>query len=318
NGQDNFLDYQGSFIETMVGNAFDESFCGPNCVFPLDGCDIVTNTFTVQFKTQIDLPAGEYTFTVGSEGAARLLIFGEEIATPTLIVDDYTLHYPYRTRSNNTPLANGIPLELQGGTYSLVLDYFEEFNENRVSFSYTFAPLPVTWHYFNGYYADGKSYLEWRTASEINNSGFEVQRSNDGVNFTTIGWVEGNGSTTVEHQYLFTDENPEKGWNYYRLKQIDYDEQFEYSRLIPVFVDDLPQVEVYPNPLRDHIFLSRINTEVPPEVTLTNVLGQRSWILTQDPMQPARFNLPVRLEPGVYSARIRVGDATYTRKVIIE
>lgn len=318
NGSNLFSDYQGSYIETMAPNAFDQSFCGPNCIFPLDGCDIVTNTFTVQYKTQIDLVAGDYTFTIGSEGAARLFISGEEIATPTLIIDDYALHYPYRTRSNNTPLANGTPLELQGGTYFLVLDYFEDYNDNRISFSYIFTPLPVTWHYFNGYYADDKAHIEWRTASEINNSGFEVERSNDGANFTNIGWVEGNGSTTVEQQYLFTDENPEPGWNYYRLKQIDYDGKSEYSRLIPVFVDDLPQVEIYPNPFRDHLYLSRINTEHPPEVTLTNILGQRSWVLVQDAMQPARFNLPTRLEPGVYSARIRVGDATYTRKVIIE
>src|SRR5690606_38931336 len=158
-------------------------------------------------------------------------------------------------------------IPLAGGTYEFIIDYYEATVGQRLSFSYTSTPLPVTWHYFNGYYADGSAYLEWRTASEINNSGFEVERSNDGVNFTKIGWVEGNGSTTVEQAYLFTDENPLPGWNYYRLKQIDYDEKFEYSRLIPVFVDDLPQVEIYPNPLRDHIFLSRISTELPPEVT---------------------------------------------------
>src|SRR5690606_34693438 len=57
-GMDNFTDYQGSFIQTMVGDAFDQSFCGPNCVFPIDGCDIVTNTFTVRFRTQINLTEG--------------------------------------------------------------------------------------------------------------------------------------------------------------------------------------------------------------------------------------------------------------------
>src|SRR5690606_31132019 len=133
-----------------------------------------------------------------------------------------------------------------------------------------------------------------------------------------IGRADGNGPTPVEQARLFTDQKPPPGWRYYRLKQIDDDEKFEYSRLIPVFVDDLPQVEIYPNPLRDHIFLSRISTELPPEVTLTNILGQRSWTLTQDPMQPSRYNLPVRLEPGVYHARIRMGEAVYTRKVIIE
>src|SRR5690606_8756695 len=58
--------YQGSFIKTMAPDAFDESFCGRNCIFEIDGCDIITTTFTVRFKTQIDLPAGSYTFTIGS------------------------------------------------------------------------------------------------------------------------------------------------------------------------------------------------------------------------------------------------------------
>lgn len=309
-GADNYsTNYLGSFIETMSAtNAFDESFCGPDCLFPIDGCDVRTETFSVRFRTQITLPAASYTFTIGADAGVRLSIDGGA----TYLIEDYSLPgHSYRTASN-------VPIDLLGGTYDLVLDYYDNYVENRVSFSFTSTPLPVTWHYFNGYYADGSAYLEWRTASEINNAGFEVERSKDGTTFTKIGWVEGNGSTTVEQQYFFTDESPEQGWNYYRLKQIDYDENFEYSRLIPVFVDDLPQVEIYPNPLRDHIFLSRINSELPPEVTFTNMLGQRSWRLTQDPMQPSRYNLPVRLEPGVYSARIRMGDAIYTRKVIIE
>lgn len=293
----------------MASDAFDETFCGATCIFPIDGCDIVTSTFTVRFRTQIDLPAGSYTFTIGSDAGARLSIDGGS----TYLINDYSPPgHAYQVVSNPTPV------DLDEGTYFLVLDYFESFSDNRVSFSYISTPLPVTWHYFNGYYSDGKAFVEWRTASEINNSGFEVERSSDGVNFEKIGWVEGNGTTNVEHYYLFTDEAPNHGWNYYRLKQIDHDGKFEYSRFIPVFADDLPQVEIYPNPFRDHLYLSRISTDLPVEVTLTNVLGQRSWSLQQDDMQPARFNLPVRLEPGVYNARIRMGDATFTRKVIIE
>jgi hypothetical protein len=303
-GPDNFSNYQGSFIETMVGNAFDESFCGPECIFPIDGCDIVTTTFTVQFKTQITLPAGSYTFTIGSDAAARLFLDG------LVIIDDYTNH-GYQTASST-------PIDLTDGTYELILDYYEGTGANRVNFSYTSTPLPVTWYYFNGYYADGKAFVEWRTASEINNSGFEVERSHDGTTFTKIGWVEGHGTTNEEQYYLFSDGQPQQGWNYYRLKQIDHDGKFEYSRLIPVYVDDLQQVEIYPNPFRDHLFLSRVNTDQLVEVTLTNILAQRSWTLRQDPMQPARFVLPGRLEPGLYSARIRFGDVIHMRKVIIE
>lgn len=312
-GSDNFSAYQGSFIQPMIADAFDQSFCGPNCVFPIDGCDIVTQTFTVRFRTQIDLVAGDYTFTIGSAGAARLIISGGELASPVLAVNDYTPHYPYRTTSNATPVT------LLGGTYFLDLEFYEDFGENRVSFSYTFSPLPVTWHYFNGYYADGRTFLEWHTASEVDNQGFEVEHSTNGTHFANIGWVEGHGTTTEPHEYEFVHNQPVLGWNYYRLKQIDFDGGYEYSRLIPVFADDLPGVEIYPNPLKtDRLFLSRINTDQPVQVTLTNMLGQDPFELTQDPLMPTCFVIPHRLAPGLYHVRIRMGDAVHTRKLIIE
>jgi hypothetical protein len=314
-GIQNFTNYRGSFIQPMVADAFDQSFCGPNCLFPIDGCDILTNSFTVQFKTQINLPPGEYTFTIGSAGAARLTISGGELVSPLLAVDDFINHQPYRERSNDTPIT------LLGGTYLLDLDYSEEFAANRVSFSYTFAPLPVTWHYFNGYYADGRSFLEWHTASEIDNQGFEVQHSTNGTHFATIGWVDGHGNSNEPHKYEFVHDQPVLGWNYYRLKQIDFDGKFEYSRLIPVFADDLPRVEIFPNPLdpqRDRLFLSRVNTDQPIHVTLTNMMGQDPLELAQDPLMPSSFIVPERLAPGLYHVRIRMGDAVHTRKLVIE
>ncbi|HLT81884.1 MAG TPA: PA14 domain-containing protein, partial [Cyclobacteriaceae bacterium] len=307
-GINNYSDYQGSYIITMDGNGFDETFCNPDeCVFEIDGCDIYTNSFTVQYRTRINLPPGSYTFTIGSDAQARLWVDGN------LVVDDYTPSHTYREVSNT------VPLDLTGGTYELILDYSEGFFENRVSFSYTSVPLPVTWSYFNGYYAGGQSFLEWHTASEINNEGFEVEHSADGTNFVKIGWVEGNGNTTIAHQYQFVHNDPKPGWNYYRLKQIDYDGKYEYSRLIPVFADDLPRVEIYPNPLvNERLYLSRVNTDQPVQVTLTNMLGQDPFDLVQDPMQPTCFYLPRRLAPGVYHARIRLGDVVHTRKVIVE
>lgn len=305
--------YQGYFTEP---EQFDELFCGASvCTFPITGCDVEMQNVSIELRARLTLPPGNYIFKLQSDDGSRLTM---DNRVTYIVSEDADGNNYYSNHGWTLIGAVSESIPLAGGTYEFIIDYYEATVGQRLSFSYTSTPLPVTWHYFNGYYADGSAYLEWRTASEINNSGFEVERSNDGVNFTKIGWVEGNGSTTVEQAYLFTDENPLPGWNYYRLKQIDYDEKFEYSRLIPVFVDDLPQVEIYPNPLRDHIFLSRISTELPPEVTLTNILGQRSWTLTQDPMQPSRYNLPVRLEPGVYHARIRMGEAVYTRKVIIE
>lgn len=313
-GPDNYvMNYHGSFIQEMTDNAFGQSFCGENCVFPIDGCDIVTNTFSVQFKTQIDLAPGEYTFTLASIGAVRLTISGGEFVSPVDVVSDGYHGWPVRE------VSNGSPLELQGGTYYLDLYFYDNFDQNIVSFSYIYTPLPVTWHSFSGYFADGQSFLKWQTASEINNEGFDVEHSVDGANFTRIGWVDGNGSTNVAQEYQFVHNNPAPGWNYYRLRQVDYDGQYEYSRFIPVFADDLPSVEIHPNPLTNQwLYLSRINTDQAVEVSVTNMMGQDPFVLIQDPMLPTCFHLPRRLAPGLYHVRIRMGEAVYTRKLVIE
>ena len=100
--------------------------------------------------------------------------------------------------------------------------------------------------------------LYWTTASETNNEGFEIERSTDGLNWETIDFVEGEGSSIDWSHYDYLDKSPALGFNYYRLKQVDYDETFDYS---PVKVSvwqgsDDPgkmQLAVLPNPATDWV-----------------------------------------------------------------
>lgn len=100
----------------------------------------------------------------------------------------------------------------------------------------TSFPLPVTLLFFKGENRGNKySHLTWETALEINNSGFVVERSLDAVKFNYIGWAEGNGNSTVLNSYYFDDFNIEPGKTYYyRLKQVDFDGNFEYSNIISI------------------------------------------------------------------------------------
>jgi hypothetical protein len=77
-----------------------------------------------------------------------------------------------------------------------------------------------------------KNQITWTTASETNNSHFEVEKSIDGRNFQAIGKVEGNGNSLREIDYEYMDNNPFNGVNYYRLKQVDFDGRFEYSVIV--------------------------------------------------------------------------------------
>lgn len=75
--------------------------------------------------------------------------------------------------------------------------------------------------------------LNWQTATETNNAGFEVQRSTDGKNFQNLTFIEGKGTTSEVQDYVYDDQDLKKGQLYhYRLKQIDYDGAFEYSKTI--------------------------------------------------------------------------------------
>jgi hypothetical protein len=121
-----------------------------------------------------------------------------------------------------------------------------------ISVSLDTAVLPVTLLYFTGTPINNEVLLNWKTASEFNNDKFIVERSSDAVQWYNIGEVKGNGTTSLPHEYNLLDKNPIKGTNYYRLRQVDFDGQFEYSRIILINFDaNIEQtgfVGVYPNP----------------------------------------------------------------------
>ena len=93
-------------------------------------------------------------------------------------------------------------------------------------------------------------FLDWQTASEQNNSHFEVQYSTNGMDFKTIGIVNGNGTTTENSDYFFVDKNPSNGINYYRLKQVDFNGQFEYSTVKSIVIEKEKGIDLKGNILR--------------------------------------------------------------------
>ena len=133
--------------------------------------------------------------------------------------------------------------------------------------------LPVELLSFIAKKENATTRLEWETENESNNDYFQVERSSDGVKFTEIGQVASNSSQPTVNRYSFIDEHPSGGINYYRLKQVDYDGTFEYSKTISITAELPNTVQIYPNPTYDYLFFTGdINTEY--EVTVTNGLGK--------------------------------------------
>ncbi|HOZ68882.1 MAG TPA: choice-of-anchor D domain-containing protein [Chitinophagaceae bacterium] len=113
-----------------------------------------------------------------------------------------------------------------------------------------FSILPVTFTTFNVKKEGTQSRLFWTTATEINNIGFEVQRSTNGLNWTVIGFVAGAGNSDLARSYYFMDATPVKGVNYYRLKQVDNDSRTKFTDIRTVtFASN--KTLVYPVPTTD-------------------------------------------------------------------
>jgi len=168
-----------------------------------------------------------------------------------------TANYIITVKSNNTPddytLANTHQSLLQGDPALRIL-------------STSATPFPVELFGFKGKYESEKVKLDWKTAWEINNKNFVVERSYNAKNFAEIGSVEGKGDSNQQNSYQFFDTNPLKGTNYYRLKQIDFMstgstvENATYSNIISVNVSKEGAVSVYPNPTSD---LVTVDLDIP-------------------------------------------------------
>ena len=139
-------------------------------------------------------------------------------------------------------------------------------------------PLPVNWLSFTGRYFDGAVELTWSTALELNNESYSIERSADGHSFKSIGTVAGRGTTNLTSTYSFKDEQPLTGVGFYRIKQIDTDGKFSYSKGIKVSSSEsvLKALRLYPNPAVASTPLTMENTNwrnKKVNVTVYNAIG---------------------------------------------
>lgn len=122
--------------------------------------------------------------------------------------------------------------------------------DDIVTVSCLMVLLPVEWLDFQAtlIYDERATLCEWSTGSETNNDFFSIERSADGVEWAEIGQLPGSGTTTSSRSYQWVDRNPLSGRSYYRIKQTDYNGEFDYSVIRSV--ERKPSVEfgVYPNP----------------------------------------------------------------------
>jgi hypothetical protein len=194
--------------------------------------------------------------------------------------------------------------------------YTGPFNTSPIS-------LPVELTSFTAQTTSEGVRLSWTTASELNNSGFEVQRSTNQTNWATLGFVRGAGTTTEAQSYSFVDASA-SGRVFYRLKQVDFDGQFEYSNIIEVNAG-VPKTfaleQNYPNPFNPSTAIS-YQLPVAGNVSLKvfDMLGKEVATLVNARQEAGAYTVNFNannLSSGVYFYRLQAGNFVQTRKMML-
>lgn len=187
-------------------------------------------------------------------------------------------------------------------------------------------PLPVELTNIKALPSGKSIVLNWETASEINNSGFEILRSSDSYFYQKIAWVAGKGNNHEAQQYQWVDKNirPNKTY-YYRLNQLDFDGSNDYSPVVTAMVTDQNIIEVRevsPNPVKGKIARLEINTPVEIEARV-QLFDSRGAIINEGEKllnvgtNYLKINVS-QLVSGTYFAKVQVGQELWYRKVWVQ
>jgi hypothetical protein len=186
--------------------------------------------------------------------------------------------------------------------------------------------VPVQLVFFLAEVMGNNVLLKWKTATEINNMGFEIYRGKGNYEWELIGFAEGNGTTTSERSYIFND-NPERGSYKYKLVQVDYDGTRKEEGIISVELTGAPgeyfMEQNYPNPFNPK---TKIKYSLAEEgevfIALYDLTGREIVVLVNERRGEGDFEVildaaELNLSSGSYFYRMRAGDFVKTKKLLL-
>jgi hypothetical protein len=210
-------------------------------------------------------------------------------------------------------------------TYSPKLDAFKSgpLSQFELDYEFTNSPLPVELAFFSGSLNGGNIDLRWRTETEVNNYGFDIERTKDNSDWLTIGFVDGHGNSNSLKQYNFIDTDiDQSGTYYYRLKQTDNDGTYEYSDVVSVEVgmpDNFYLSQNYPNPFNPE---TRIDYTLPEKqfvsLRIYNTLGELVIELVNETKEAGSYSVVFdasKMPSGTYIYTIFAGKYSTAKKM---
>jgi len=226
-----------------------------------------------------------------------------------------------------TAQQSGTPNTLSGVVFADELIGYAVGDGGTILKTNTGGVIPVELTSFNIRLENDRIELSWKTATEINNSGFYIQRKTQS-GWEILNFVQGHGTTTEEHDYIYKDnlENLDyRGKIYYRLKQVDNDGSVQYSRTVKIDYspkpDDFKLEQNYPNPFNPATSIKyAIPLDTHVKLTIYDLLGNEIKTLV-DGYQPAgtysvKFD-GSNLTSGIYIYRLQAGDFVSTKRMVL-
>ncbi len=205
--------------------------------------------------------------------------------------------------------------------------------------AYIPAITPVELTSFNANIIDSKVHLSWQTATETNNRGFEIERSQPleaslaeggksklkSQTWENIGFVNGQGTTTQPKNYSFTDNEKLSGSYKYRLRQIDFNGSFKYSKVVEVIVTIPAKFSLeqnYPNPFNPTTTIEySVGSQKMAILKVYDVLGREVATLVNEVKQPGDYEIEFdgsKLASGIYFYKLTAGNFIDVKKMIIQ
>lgn len=215
---------------------------------------------------------------------------------PNVVINDLEIYYPAR--------------KLRAGTYGRGI-----WEVDLVT-----APLPVELISFTGHYnkSSNTNDLSWTTASETNNNYFEIMKSENGNDFTSMGIVNSSGNSSSIRKYSYQDKAPFAGFNFYRLKQVNTDGQAKNSGIINInVIKNGADLLLYPNPASSNISIEYADGFENKRIDIINVLGVKvtdKTIMHQETNRKINFDIS-HLSPGIYVLKLtgKPGEITFSK-----
>ncbi len=196
-------------------------------------------------------------------------------------------------------------------------------NGKIVCFSAGTFAVPVEITIFSGYATNNNVTLNWSTATETNNAGFEIERKSN-ESWDKIGFIPGSGTTTELRSYSFIDENILSGFYSYRLKQIDFNGNYEYSDVIEIEIGTPTEYSLeqnYPNPFNPTTTISySIKKKGLVSLKVFDILGNKVKTIVNEEQESGNYKVQFnayKIASGIYFYTLQAGEFISTKKMIL-